>query len=297
MRLERRPQTSRAALLLAPLGAIAFTLAITSLLVAWAGAPVGRAYALLLEGGFGSRFAWTETLTRATPLILTGLAAAVAFRARFWNLGLEGQMVCGAIAATALIFGAAYSLWMYKRVYFGDVANDNVRALTDLNARATELRERGALVKAEVEQLIEDFIVAAVRAERAGFHGVELHGAHGYLLAQFLDGELNQRSDGYGGSFEHRCKVLHAIIDGVRACTGPQFQLGLRLSPERFGIVLSEARELARQMLASPALRQVMANAHERWVAVCNAAGNDQAPVMAAELYASMPPDAAGMLH
>ena len=48
---------------------------------------------------------------------------------------------------------------------------------------------------------------------------------------------------------------------------------------------------------ASPALRQVMANAHERWVAVCNAAGNDQAPVMAAELYASMPPDAAGMLH
>ena len=62
--------------------ALAFTLLVTSLLVAWAGAPVGRAYALLLEGGFGSRFAWAETLTRATPLILTGLAAAVAFRVR-----------------------------------------------------------------------------------------------------------------------------------------------------------------------------------------------------------------------
>ncbi len=102
MRLERRAQTSRSALLLAPVGAIAFTLLITSLLVAWAGAPVGRAYALLLEGGFGSRFALTETLTRATPLILTGLAAAVAFRARLFNIGAEGQLYAGALAAVAV---------------------------------------------------------------------------------------------------------------------------------------------------------------------------------------------------
>jgi len=102
MRLERRPQTSRAMLAAAPFGAIAFTLLVTSLLVAWAGAPVGRAYALLLEGGFGSRFAITETLTRATPLILTGLAAAVAFRARLYNIGGEGQLYAGALAAVAV---------------------------------------------------------------------------------------------------------------------------------------------------------------------------------------------------
>src|SRR5512139_2384448 len=102
MRLERRTAVSRRALLLAPLGAIACTLAITSLLVAWAGAPVGRAYALLLEGGFGTRFALTETLTRATPLILTGLAAAVAFRARLYNIGAEGQLYAGAMAAVAV---------------------------------------------------------------------------------------------------------------------------------------------------------------------------------------------------
>jgi hypothetical protein len=70
--------------------------------VAWAGAPVGKAYALLLEGGFGSRFALTETLTRATPLILTGLAAAVAFRARLYNIGAEGQLYAGALAAVAV---------------------------------------------------------------------------------------------------------------------------------------------------------------------------------------------------
>ncbi len=102
MRLERRSHTPRALLVAAPLLAVLFTLAATSLLVAWAGAPVGRAYALLLEGGFGSRFALTETLTRATPLIFTGLAAAVAFRARLFNIGAEGQLYAGAMAAVAV---------------------------------------------------------------------------------------------------------------------------------------------------------------------------------------------------
>ena len=102
MRLERRDRVGAGWLLAAPLAAVAVTLLVTSLLVAWAGAPVGRAYALLLEGGFGSRFAITETLTRATPLILTGLAAAVAFRARLFNIGAEGQLYAGAIAAVAV---------------------------------------------------------------------------------------------------------------------------------------------------------------------------------------------------
>ena len=109
MRLERRSETSRAALVLAPLAALAFTLAVSSLLVAWAGAPVGQAYALLLEGGFGSRLAITETLTRATPLIFTGLAAAVAFRAQLFNIGAEGQLYAGAMAAVA-VAGAASAL-------------------------------------------------------------------------------------------------------------------------------------------------------------------------------------------
>ena len=102
MRLEKRTHTSRADLLLAPVGAIAFTLLVSALLVLWAGAPVGRTYAALLQGGFGSVFAWTETLTRATPLILTGLAATVAFKARLFNIGAEGQLYAGALAAVAV---------------------------------------------------------------------------------------------------------------------------------------------------------------------------------------------------
>jgi 2,4-dienoyl-CoA reductase-like NADH-dependent reductase (Old Yellow Enzyme family) len=107
-----------------------------------------------------------------------------------------------------------------------------------------------ALSTAEVEQLVQDFIAAAVRAERAGFHGVELHGAHGYLLAQFLDGEHNQRADRYGGSFDNRVRILFEVAGGIRAATGPQFQLGIRLSPERFGVTLPESLALAQRVLA-----------------------------------------------
>jgi len=102
MRLETRDKVSRSAAIVAPLGAVAVTLVISALLVTWAGAPVLRSFGALLEGGFGSRFALAETLTRATPLIFTGLAAAVAFRARFFNIGAEGQLYLGALAAVAV---------------------------------------------------------------------------------------------------------------------------------------------------------------------------------------------------
>ena len=85
--------------LLAPLAAVAVTLIVSSLLVLWAGAPLAQTYGLLFKGAFGSVFALTETLTRAVPLMLTGLACAVAFRARLFNIGAEGQLYAGALAA------------------------------------------------------------------------------------------------------------------------------------------------------------------------------------------------------
>ncbi|RAK56261.1 NADH:flavin oxidoreductase [Phenylobacterium soli] len=106
-----------------------------------------------------------------------------------------------------------------------------------------------ALSAAEVEQLIEDFVAAAVRCEKAGFHGVEIHGAHGYILAQFLSPEINKRTDKWGGSLENRMRIIKEIIAGIRARTGKDFNLGLRLSPERFGLKLLEIREVAAEVL------------------------------------------------
>ena len=96
--LERRPP-SRLALALAPVAAILFTLAVCALL---GGRRAVGAPCAVVRGRFGSRFALSETLTRATPLMLTGLACAVAFRARFYNIGAEGQLYLGALAAVAV---------------------------------------------------------------------------------------------------------------------------------------------------------------------------------------------------
>ena len=101
-----------------------------------------------------------------------------------------------------------------------------------------------ALTTAEVEQAIVDFVAGAERAQRAGFQGVELHGAHGYLICAFLSAELNRRDDRFGGSLENRARFLMDIVHGVRAACGPNFVLAVRLSPERFGMQLAEVAEV-----------------------------------------------------
>jgi simple sugar transport system permease protein len=85
---------------LLPVAAVAAALALCAVLVVWAGADLVTAYAALFAGALGSRFALLETFVKTAPLVLTGLAVALAFRARFWNIGAEGQLYAGAVAAT-----------------------------------------------------------------------------------------------------------------------------------------------------------------------------------------------------
>mgnify|MGYP002713914870 CR=1 FL=1 len=106
MRLEVRPHPSPALRATAPLLAVALAMLLAALPLALAGADVIEAYRRMAVASLGSPFALAETLTRATPLILTGLAAAIAFRARLWNIGAEGQLYLGAVAAVALGSGA-----------------------------------------------------------------------------------------------------------------------------------------------------------------------------------------------
>ena len=113
-----------------------------------------------------------------------------------------------------------------------------------------KLNARGLSI-AEVEELRDDFIKAAIRSEEAGFDGVELHGAHGYILAQFLSSEINKRDDQYGQSLSNRSRILFEIIDGIRRDCNPNFIVGVRLSPERFGLRLGEIITLAEQLMTS----------------------------------------------
>jgi general nucleoside transport system permease protein len=106
MRLEARPAPSLAVTLAYPVAAVAATFAIASLLVLAAGASPLAVFALVAKGAAGTPFALMETLTRATPLIFTGLAVAVAFRAKLWNIGAEAQLYAGAVVTVVLGTGA-----------------------------------------------------------------------------------------------------------------------------------------------------------------------------------------------
>jgi len=111
-----------------------------------------------------------------------------------------------------------------------------------------------ALTTEEVEELTEAFILAAKRAEAAGFDGVEVHGAHGYIVSQFLSPEINKRTDRYGGSLENRSRIIFDIINGIRSRCRPDFNVSIRLSPERFGLRLAEVIEVAQRLMNEGAI-------------------------------------------
>ena len=101
----------------------------------------------------------------------------------------------------------------------------------------------------EVKRLRDDFIEAGVRAKKAGYEGVEIHGAHGYILCQFLSSDINNRDDEYGGNLENRSRIIFEIVDGIRDKCGSEFLLGDRLSAERFGIKLGESKEVCKKLI------------------------------------------------
>ncbi|MDD3251611.1 MAG: NAD(P)/FAD-dependent oxidoreductase [Lachnospiraceae bacterium] len=91
-------------------------------------------------------------------------------------------------------------------------------------------QETHEMTTEEVETVIDKFIAGAVRAKQAGVDGAELHGAHGYLISQFLSPYTNQRTDRFGGSFEKRLQFVKEIIEGIRRECGSEFTLGIRLT-------------------------------------------------------------------
>jgi len=112
---EKREQSSRLWQLLMVLLAIIFALVLSGLLIFLSGADVGKAFAGLYGGAFGTRKALIETLVKATPLILTGLAAVIAFRGKVMNIGAEGQFLAGAMAGYWAILTFS---WMSPFFYF-----------------------------------------------------------------------------------------------------------------------------------------------------------------------------------
>ncbi|GJG94128.1 hypothetical protein CBA19C6_06585 [Cupriavidus pauculus] len=83
----------------------------------------------------------------------------------------------------------------------------------------------------------------------AGFDGVALHGAFGWVLSEFMSPTLNTRTDRYGGSVENRARLTIEVMQAIREVCGKDFQIGWRLSVERYGLRLEDLREIAAHIL------------------------------------------------
>ncbi len=166
------------------------------------------------------------------------------------GVGFPGQLGFHAAKHEPGLARLASGIKQHGSLAIAQLQHSGLRSLKGPKApSADEKLKAQAMTLDEVRHSRDCFIAAAQRAERTGFDGAELHGAHGYLICSFLSPELNRRDDAYGGDPERRARFLFELVDGVRAVTKPGFTLGVRLSPERWGLDVLEVRDVAARLL------------------------------------------------
>ena len=109
-----------------------------------------------------------------------------------------------------------------------------------------------AMTRAEIREVVDGFVLTARHMRDAGFDGVELHGAHGYLITQFLSPWSNRRTDEYGGSFDNRIRFLLELVARIREACGPASLLGVKLNGHELvegGIDSAEAQRIAQELV------------------------------------------------
>lgn len=151
--------------------------------------------------------------------------------------------------------GAGRPLWVPSELSMksGDLLNDltpdEVQGFTAYLAQPEARFRFHEMSVEDIERLVQMFADAAERARRAGFDGVEIHAAHGYLISSFLSPAYNKRQDDYGGPLENRARLLLEVIRAVRARVGAEFPVWCRLDAKEFrtkdGITVEEAQRTA----------------------------------------------------
>lgn len=121
---------------------------------------------------------------------------------------------------------------VYKRMGGKVYSPSNVSL--DMGKLSDMFGQAQAMTEDQIEELIQRFTDTAVQAEKAGFDGVQIHAAHGYLIAQFLSPLVNKRQDQWGGSIENRARLLIEVIKRVKAATAPEFGIGVKLNSADF---------------------------------------------------------------
>lgn len=186
-------------------------------------------YGAFAQGGFGlviTEGAYTDASHAQGYLLQPGLADTAQRDA--WRPVVQGVQAQGGRIVAQLMHAGALSQSLAS-----------TRAPSAVQPRGEQMRfYRGqgpyplpqAMTEHEIAAAVQGFADAAVRAREAGFDGVEIHGANGYLLDQFLTEHTNLRTDAYGGSLRGRLRLASEVVAAVRQAVGADFAVGLRIS-------------------------------------------------------------------
>lgn len=188
------------------------------------------------EGGFGL------TMTCAAPVHEVGR-------------GYDGQLGCfhdrhiKGLTQMAAAIKNADSLAIVQLAHSGARAAKEITGMQPVGPIDDPASGARALSTAEVAGVVDDFVGAARRAEKAGFDGIELHGGHGNLLTQFLSTINDQRDDEYGGELANRSRLIFEVVDAIRDACRPDFLIGIRLSAEMYSLDLAEVLIIVQQLM------------------------------------------------
>ncbi len=200
---------------------------------------------------------WLIRRAKGDFAIITTAATNVTETGRGWNgeMGVWGDHHIPGLTDLADGLRDSGSISLAQLFHGGMRAPQSINGVQPISASVnTESGMNGiytrALEENEIYQMINSFAEAAVRCEKAGFDGVELHGAHSYLICQFLGKITNRREDEWGGNLEGRSKFLREIINLIRERTSSDFLIAVRISPiiEKVGISLEDSLELSKML-------------------------------------------------
>lgn len=124
-----------------------------------------------------------------------------------------------------IVYGGSQTMYnLENRTILGASSVENI--YSKVNPKAAS--------KKELEEIVVAFGDAAVRAKKAGFHGVQIHGAHGYFLSQFLNPYYNRREDEYGGNIENRSRLIFEVYEEIRKRVGDDYFISIKINCEDF---------------------------------------------------------------
>jgi 2,4-dienoyl-CoA reductase-like NADH-dependent reductase (Old Yellow Enzyme family) len=186
--------------------------------------------------------------------VIETCAAHVALDGQSWEgqLGIYSDaLLAGLETLASTLFGWGADVSIAQLFHGGAHADPTLTCERPWSAVEipSDANQPRAATTDDIERVIDQFRAAAVRAHKAGFDGVELHGAHGHLLCQFLS-RFNIRTDGWGNNFEGRARLIREVARSVRGAVPASFVVGVRISPEDWGnangLDLDESLRLAK---------------------------------------------------